>query len=111
MQGEGEPDPARRTLLVLTGLFAFAQLTHAHTPATHACANTRTNYPGDANVMLFTQFTVFYPDLIDRTKTPRYILEPSDTKEFCILRFTAGPPYEDVAFRYQCLSPCVARMF
>ena len=26
-------------------------------------------------------------------------MEPSDSKEFCILRFSAGPPYEDVAFK------------
>eukprot|EP00617_Octactis_speculum_P021065 CAMPEP_0185767826 /NCGR_PEP_ID=MMETSP1174-20130828/45585_1 /TAXON_ID=35687 /ORGANISM="Dictyocha speculum, Strain CCMP1381" /LENGTH=493 /DNA_ID=CAMNT_0028452189 /DNA_START=42 /DNA_END=1520 /DNA_ORIENTATION=- len=45
------------------------------------------------------KFNVFYPDLIDRTNTPRYILEPADTKEFCILRFSAGPPYEDIAFK------------
>ena len=45
------------------------------------------------------KFNVFYPDLIDRTKTPQYFLEKADTNEFCILRFSAGPPYEDVAFK------------
>eukprot|EP00596_Hydrurales_sp_CCMP1899_P002114 CAMPEP_0119042838 /NCGR_PEP_ID=MMETSP1177-20130426/16195_1 /TAXON_ID=2985 /ORGANISM="Ochromonas sp, Strain CCMP1899" /LENGTH=482 /DNA_ID=CAMNT_0007009875 /DNA_START=99 /DNA_END=1544 /DNA_ORIENTATION=- len=45
------------------------------------------------------KFTVFYPDLIDKTKTPKYFLEQADEKEFAILRFHAGPPYEDVAFK------------
>jgi hypothetical protein len=49
------------------------------------------------------KFTLFYPDLIDKTKTPRYIMEPCDEanggKDFVIIRFHAGPPYEDVAFK------------
>eukprot|EP00934_Nitzschia_sp_Nitz4_P007765 Nitzschia sp. Nitz4//scaffold3_size479765//375093//376886//NITZ4_000158-RA/size479765-processed-gene-1.485-mRNA-1//1//CDS//3329550932//7755//frame0 len=45
------------------------------------------------------KFNIFYPDLVDPTKTPQYFLEPADSNNFCILRFHAGPPYEDVAFR------------
>ncbi len=45
------------------------------------------------------KFAVFYPDLIDKSVTPQYHLEPCDEKEFVILRFHAGPPYEDVAFK------------
>ena len=45
------------------------------------------------------KFTNFYPDLIDRTKTPRFTLEPAANREFVIIRFSAGPPYEDVAFQ------------
>jgi len=45
------------------------------------------------------KFNIFYPDLIDRNKTPQYFLEKADTDDFCILRFSAGPPYEDVAFK------------
>jgi len=45
------------------------------------------------------KFNVFYPDLIDKTKAPQYYIEKSDTPETCILRFHAGPPYEDVAFK------------
>ena len=45
------------------------------------------------------KFNVFYPDLVDRTSTPQYYLERADTDQFCILRFSAGPPYEDVAFK------------
>merc|ERR1711934_434198 len=45
------------------------------------------------------KFNIFYPDLIDRSKTPKYFLEPADNNDFCILRFSAGPPYEDIAFK------------
>lgn len=45
------------------------------------------------------KFNVFYPDLIDATKTPQFYLEPADVGEFCIIRFRAGPPYEDLAFK------------
>jgi hypothetical protein len=49
------------------------------------------------------KFTIFYPDLIDKQKTPKYILEPCDEanggSDFVIIRFHAGPPYEDVAFK------------
>merc|ERR1712137_1509593 len=45
------------------------------------------------------KFNVFYPDLIDKTKAPAYYLEHSDTSETVTLRFHAGPPYEDVAFK------------
>eukprot|EP01060_Flectonema_neradi_P023552 TRINITY_DN3181_c3_g1_i1.p1 TRINITY_DN3181_c3_g1~~TRINITY_DN3181_c3_g1_i1.p1 ORF type:complete len:562 (+),score=143.11 TRINITY_DN3181_c3_g1_i1:44-1729(+) len=48
------------------------------------------------------RFTIFYPDLVDPTKQqPTYFVQPT-TKgwkdDVCILRFTAGPPYEDIAF-------------
>ena len=45
------------------------------------------------------KFNIFYPDLIDKTKTPQYTLHRSDSDEFCIIRFHAGPPYEDIAFK------------
>lgn len=45
------------------------------------------------------KFNIFYPDLIDRTQTPQFFLEPTKSKEYCIIRFHAGPPYEDVAFK------------
>ena len=45
------------------------------------------------------KFNIFYPDLIDRSQPPTYFLEPADTPEFCIIRFHAGPPYEDIAFK------------
>ena len=45
------------------------------------------------------KFNIFYPDLLDKTKTPQYTLEPTNSPDFCIIKFTAGPPYEDVAFK------------
>lgn len=45
------------------------------------------------------KFNIFYPDLVDPTKTPQFFIEPADSDDFCILRFHAGPPYEDVAFK------------
>lgn len=40
-----------------------------------------------------------YPDLLDKSTTPRYVLEPTDSDGYIIIRFTAGPPYEDLAFK------------
>lgn len=45
------------------------------------------------------KFNIFYPELVDPTKTPQYFLEPADSDDFCILRFHAGAPYEDIAFK------------
>lgn len=47
------------------------------------------------------KFNIFYPELLDRESTPRYSLEATGdgNNEFCILRFSAGPPYEDIAFK------------
>ncbi|THD19621.1 Cactin [Fasciola hepatica] len=48
------------------------------------------------------KFNVFYPDLIDKTTPPTYKLTPCEEpgqRDFAILRFTAGPPYEDIAFK------------
>mmetsp|Transcript_24607 Transcript_24607/g.61753 ORF Transcript_24607/g.61753 Transcript_24607/m.61753 type:complete len:599 (-) Transcript_24607:276-2072(-) len=45
------------------------------------------------------KFNIFYPDLIEKHKTPQFFIEPTDNKDVVVLRFHAGPPYEDVAFR------------
>jgi len=45
------------------------------------------------------KFNIFYPDLIDKLKTPQYFVETADDPNFVILRFHAGPPYEDIAFK------------
>ncbi|KAJ0733140.1 putative cactin, central domain-containing protein [Helianthus annuus] len=46
------------------------------------------------------KFNIFYPDLVDKTKAPVYTIErDGDSAETCIIRFHAGPPYEDIAFR------------
>jgi hypothetical protein len=57
------------------------------------------------------KFNIFYPDLIDNTKAPTYRIErengrkrgqsfaPAGEDDTCLIRFIAGPPYEDIAFR------------
>ncbi|KAI9122246.1 hypothetical protein K1719_006935 [Acacia pycnantha] len=46
------------------------------------------------------KFNIFYPDLVDKTKAPTYTFEKDGSNgETCIIRFHAGPPYEDIAFR------------
>ncbi|KAI9648537.1 hypothetical protein NHQ30_003172 [Ciborinia camelliae] len=57
------------------------------------------------------KFNIFYPDLIDKAKAPtfRIIREhgrkrgesfaAAGEEDTCLLRFIAGPPYEDIAFR------------
>lgn len=57
------------------------------------------------------KFNIFYPDLIDKTKAPTYRIErengrkrgqsfaPAGEEDTCLIKFIAGPPYEDIAFR------------
>lgn len=57
------------------------------------------------------KFNIFYPDLIDKTRAPTYRIErengrkrgqsfaPAGEEDTCLIRFIAGPPYEDIAFR------------
>ncbi|CAH8264984.1 unnamed protein product [Arabidopsis lyrata] len=46
------------------------------------------------------KFNIFYPDLVDDTEVPTCTIEKDGTSsETCIIRFEAGPPYEDIAFR------------
>ncbi|KAF6762588.1 mid region of cactin-domain-containing protein [Ephemerocybe angulata] len=46
------------------------------------------------------KFNIFYPDLIDKSKAPTYkIVKEPGNDDTVILQFSAGPPYEDIAFR------------
>jgi len=45
------------------------------------------------------KFNIFYPDLIDKSDTPTFQLIPTEDGDFCLLKITAGPPYEDIAFK------------
>lgn len=57
------------------------------------------------------KFHIFYPDLIDISKAPTFkiireggrkkgqSIAPAGEEDTCIIRFMAGPPYEDIAFR------------
>jgi hypothetical protein len=66
----------------------------------------RTHYDADnlpPKIVQGYKFNIFYPDLHDKTKTPTYSIhddpEAGPEKETVIIKFSAGPPYEDVAFR------------
>lgn len=57
------------------------------------------------------KFNIFYPDLVDSTKAPTFNIErengrkrgqsfaPAGEDDSCLIRFIAGPPYQDIAFR------------
>jgi hypothetical protein len=43
------------------------------------------------------KFNIFYPDLVDKSKAPTYSIEKDgSTGDTCLIRFHAGPPYEDI---------------
>lgn len=45
------------------------------------------------------KFNIFYPDLIDKTKAPTFqIIKDKSNPDIAVIKFTAGPPYEDIAF-------------
>jgi len=53
-------------------------------------------------VVIGYKFNIFYPNLINESSTPHYKLEKdpeSKDGSSCIIRFHAGPPYEDIAFK------------
>lgn len=61
-----------------------------------------THYDSDnppPKFVLGYKFNIFYPDLIDKTFTPKFFIERCDEPGFAIIRFHAGPPYEDIAFK------------
>lgn len=46
------------------------------------------------------KFNIFYPDLIDPSKAPTYFIDKDpESPDTVLIRFHAGPPYEDIAFR------------
>uniref|UniRef100_A0A0N4VWJ9 CactinC_cactus domain-containing protein n=2 Tax=Haemonchus TaxID=6288 RepID=A0A0N4VWJ9_HAEPC len=45
------------------------------------------------------KFNIFYPDLLDPSNTPSFTVTPCDDPDFAVIRFKAGPPYEDIAFK------------
>ncbi|PWN29792.1 hypothetical protein BDZ90DRAFT_230639 [Jaminaea rosea] len=64
----------------------------------------QTHYDSDnppPKVVQGYKFNIFYPDLIDKSKAPTYriIKEEGGGDETVILKFEAGAPYEDIAFR------------
>ncbi|KAK7255655.1 hypothetical protein RIF29_29070 [Crotalaria pallida] len=67
--------------------------------------HSRTHYDRDnppPKVVKGYKFNIFYPDQVDKSKSPTYTIEKdngSNGDETCIIRFQAGPPYIDIAFR------------
>lgn len=55
------------------------------------------------------RFNIFYPELLDLSKAPTYRIERNLQKkgganlgeEMCLIRFSAGAPYEDVSFEIE----------
>ena len=44
------------------------------------------------------EFNIFYHDLIDKKTTLQFFLDLDPSPDFAVLRFHAGPPYEDIGF-------------
>lgn len=62
----------------------------------------RTHYDSDnppPKTVQGYRFNIFYPDLIDPSKTPTFVITKTENPEVCIITFKAGPPYEDLAFK------------
>ena len=74
----------------------------------------QTHYSTDApppKVVQGYKFHIFYPDLLDITRAPTYriirengrrkgeTMAPAGEEDTCIIVFSAGKPYEDIAFR------------
>ncbi|KAI3908332.1 hypothetical protein MKX01_027354 [Papaver californicum] len=49
------------------------------------------------------KFNIFYPDLIDQSTAPTYTIEKVEggNGETCLIRFHAGPPYEDIEYSHK----------
>ena len=57
-----------------------------------------------AQVVQGYKFNIFYGELLDQAEAPGYALDKDPNADeygsTCLLRFHAGPPYEDIAFRW-----------
>ncbi|KAK9469122.1 cactus-binding C-terminus of cactin protein-domain-containing protein [Lipomyces arxii] len=50
------------------------------------------------------KFSIFYPELIDSTRAPTYKIirdgkRSGGDSDTCLIKFIAGPPYQDISFR------------
>ncbi|KAM7506336.1 hypothetical protein LguiB_005240 [Lonicera macranthoides] len=51
-------------------------------------------------MVLGYKFNILYPERLEKTTAPVFTAEKDgESPKTCILRFHAGPPYEDIAFR------------
>ena len=61
----------------------------------------QTHYDADSpppKIVMGYKFTIFYPDLVDPYKAPKYHLEGAEEPSHAVIRFHAGAPYQDIAF-------------
>ena len=109
-EGDAEEDLGLKDEVAITGNYKWSDKYRPRKPRYFNRVKTgwdwntynKTHYDHDnppPKIVQGYKFNVFYPDLIDKTTTPKFFLEPADSPDFCILRFHAGPPYEDVAFK------------
>ena len=56
------------------------------------------NDPPPRDVMGY-RFNIFYPNLSDKQVVPTYKITLCENPEHCVIRFTAGIPYEDIQFK------------
>jgi len=49
-------------------------------------------------VIMGYKFNIFYPELVDMSKTPNYFVEECENNDYKVIRFHASAPYEDIAF-------------
>ena len=63
----------------------------------------RTHYDSESpppKMVLGYKFSIFYPDLMDKSVIPHYTITPChEDSSLAVIRFSAGPPYKDVAFQ------------
>ena len=63
----------------------------------------QTHYDADnppPKVVQGYKFNIFYPDLLDKNKTPLYTIKNiAGTLDTAIITFKAGAPYEDLSFK------------
>ena len=45
------------------------------------------------------RFNIFYPNLINKKTIPEYKMEITENPDFAIIKFNAGPPYEELKFK------------
>lgn len=84
--------------LILASIFhLFSELFNVCAVTTYCivCIVWLAAYTALLMVIVLCLLQIFFPDLIDKTKTPEYSVIPiEDDKDFSILKFSAGPPYE-----------------
>lgn len=64
----------------------------------HNLAHYTLDNPPPKDVMGY-RFNIFYPNLVNPNAIPKYEIELIDNPDFAIIKFDAGPPYEQLRFK------------